>query len=287
MFIGVVLQTGGFVAAAFAKRIWHLYLTQGVLVGIGVGMLFIPSVAVTSQWFEKRRSLANSINSAGSGIGGIIFSFGTQAIIDNISLRWALIITGIVSGAMNVIATCLIRNRNAVIRPPMRAFDTKLLRKFPVILLLSWGFFSILGYMTLLYSLPDFARSIGLSKTQAAATAAYLNLGTFVGRPIIGVISDRLGRIPVAGVVTLLNVVTVFAIWLPAKSFGVTVFYALVNGAILGVFWMVCCTTMRLSGTSADLKPDDQCTMRRGCRAGRAAFFALAVVGSGCSAFYM
>lgn len=239
MFIGIAFQTGGFVAASFAEQTWHLYLTQGVLVGIGVGFLFIPSVAVTSQWFEKRRSLANSINSAGSGIGGIIYAFGTQAIIDNISLGWALRIIGITSGLMNIIATCLIRNRNAVIRPPMRAFDTGLLRRLPVVLLLSWGFFSILGYMTLLYSLPDFARSIGLSKTQAAATAAYLNLGTAVGRPIVGIISDRFGRIRVAGIVTFLNVVTVFAIWLPADSYGVTVFYALVNGAILGVFWMV------------------------------------------------
>jgi len=82
MYIGVLLMTAGYVAASFAKRIWHLYLTQGVLVGLGVGFIFIPSVAVTSQWFDKKRSIANGINSAGSGIGGIIFSFATQAMIE-------------------------------------------------------------------------------------------------------------------------------------------------------------------------------------------------------------
>ncbi len=39
----------------------------------------------------------------------------------------------------------------------------------------------MLGYMTLLYSLSDFSITIGLSKTQAAAISAYLNLGTAVG----------------------------------------------------------------------------------------------------------
>ncbi|KAJ9667858.1 hypothetical protein H2201_002044 [Coniosporium apollinis] len=238
MYIGVCLQTGGFIAASFSSRIWHLYLTQGALVGVGVGFIYIPSIAITSQWFDKKRSVANGINSAGSGIGGLIFSFATRAIIDNISLGWALRITGLVSGVMNAIATSLIRNRNAIIKPPMRGFDVKLLRRPTVLLLLTWGFVSMLGYMTLLYSLPDFARSIGLSPSQAASTAAFLNLGTAVGRPLIGFMSDRFGRIRVAGLATAVSGLSVFTFWLPAETYGLTVFYSLLNGAVLGVFWM-------------------------------------------------
>ena len=51
MLIGVGLQTAGFFTASFATRIWHLYLTQGVLVGLGVGFTYIPSIAVLSQGF--------------------------------------------------------------------------------------------------------------------------------------------------------------------------------------------------------------------------------------------
>jgi MFS family permease len=57
----------------------------------------------------------------------------------------------------------------------------------------------MLGYITLLYSLPDFSASIGLSTSQAAAISAYLNLGTALGRPMAGFVSDKLGRIEVAG----------------------------------------------------------------------------------------
>ena len=42
MFLGVVMMTGGYIAASFATSIWHLYLTQGALVGLGVGFIFIP-----------------------------------------------------------------------------------------------------------------------------------------------------------------------------------------------------------------------------------------------------
>lgn len=236
--IGVVLQTTGFVAASFATKIWHLYLSQGICVGVGVGFLFIPSVAVTSQWFSKKRSLANSINSAGSGLGGIIISFATRPMIENLSLPWALRIIGIISGCMNLIATLVIRSRNGVVKPPMHPFDVRLLRKVDNVLLLGWGFFSMLGYITLIYSMSDFARSIGLSNSQASTITALLQLGTAIGRPIVGVLSDRFGRIRVAFLATFLNFVTIFAFWLPSRSYGLTIFFAIFNGGIVGVFWM-------------------------------------------------
>lgn len=237
MLLGAVLMAAGFITASFSHRIWQLYLSQGVLVGFGVGFAYIPSLAILSQWFQKKRSLANGISAAGSGIGGLIFSFATDAMIRKISLAWSLRITGIVCGIMNVAAALLIRNRNEIIKPPQRGFDTKLVRRYDVFLLLSWGFFCMLGQITIQISLPDFGRSIGLSTSQAAATAAFLSLGVALGRPFIGVISDRYGRIETAGSLTLLCGVICFAIWVPANSYGVTVFFAIINGAIFGIFW--------------------------------------------------
>jgi len=95
------------------------------------------------------------------------------------------------------------------------------------------------GYVILLFSLSDFARSIGLGSSQAAAVTALLNLGTAVGRPLVGVMSDRFGRIETAALITFLCFVSVFAIWVPATSYGALIFFAVINGGILGVFWMV------------------------------------------------
>jgi len=240
MSIGVLAQSLGFIFASFAgHRIWILYLTQGVLVGVGLGFLFIPSVAVLPQWFWRRRTLAQGISSAGSGIGGIIFSLGTDAMIRNISLAWALRITGVVTFVANAVATLLLRDRNEAVRPSQIGFATYLFKRVEVLLFLSYAFVNLFGYMTVLYSLSNYATSIGLSQQQASAITAILNLGTFVGRPAIGFASDRLGRLPVAAFAALISGLSCFVIWLPCGSYGVLIFYSLFVGSIIGTFWMV------------------------------------------------
>ncbi|EKG15376.1 Major facilitator superfamily [Macrophomina phaseolina MS6] len=241
MLAGVVVQTAGYILASFASysSIWQLYLTQGALVGVGIGLAYLPSAVVTSQWFEKKRSLANGIVSAGSGIGGIAFAFATQRVIDSAGLSWALRVIGIVSGAVNLVAVALIRSRNKEVRATIRGFDVALLRRENVLLLLGWAFTSMLGYMTLLYSLSAYGKDyLGLSDSQASAVTAFLNLGTAVGRPTLGWASDRLGRIEVAGMSTAACAVIVFAIWIPSSSYGVLIFFAIISGTILGVLWM-------------------------------------------------
>ena len=110
MMFGAIILGGGFVSASFATRVWHHYLTQGGLVGLGVGFIYIPSVPVLSQWLSKKRILANGINSAGSGVGGIMFSLVTGPMIRNIGLGWSRRIVGFVAFVTNIAATLLIRD---------------------------------------------------------------------------------------------------------------------------------------------------------------------------------
>lgn len=239
MIAGLVFQSGGFIAASFATRIWQLQISQGILIGCGIGFLYIPSLPILSRWFARRRSLANGVSAAGSGVGGAAFAWGTEAIIQRFGVGWALRITGIIALAANFAAITVIRDRNHVIRPSQLGFDTELIQRYDVILLLAWTFSSMLGYVILLFSLSDFALSIGLSRAQATDVIGLLNVGTAVGRPVIGILSDRWSRIDTAGVLTLLCGLSCFTFWLPATSFGLTVFFAIICGAIVGVFWMV------------------------------------------------
>ena len=239
MLAGSCMFGGGFIAASFASRIWHLYLSQGALVGLGVGFIYVPSIAVLSQWFAKKRSLANGISSAGSGIGGLIFSFGVGGIIDRFDTGWALRITGIVAFFVILLASIFIRDRNSIVRPKQHPFDLKLAWRADVLLLLAWAFLSMLGYIALLYSLSDFSLSIGLSRQQATQVTAFLNMGTAIGRPFIGITSDRYGRFEVASGLTFVCGLLCFVLWIPASSFGLTTVFGISSGAILGVFWMV------------------------------------------------
>ncbi|GAB7332423.1 hypothetical protein MBLNU13_g04231t1 [Cladosporium sp. NU13] len=238
MAIGIVLQTTGYVTAGFANRIWQLMITQGVLVGLGIGMVYVPSLPILSQWFDARRTLANGISSSGSGFGGALFAWTTGAIIDAFGLQWALCTTGIITFVLTTIATALLRDRNRYIRPPQLAFDTSLLARYEVRLLLAWSFVTMLGYITLLFSLSDFALSIGISQQRATDVIGFLNIGTAVGRPIIGIASDNSDIFDVTGILTLTCGLSCFAFWIPTQSYGLLVFFSILSGAILGVFWM-------------------------------------------------
>lgn len=240
MLTGSILMLAGFIAASFARLPGHLYASQGVLVGIGIGALFIPSVQVVPQWFDRQRSLAVGLSSAGSGFGGLAFSLTTDALIRNVSLAWALRVTGIVCFVGNALGTALIRDRNAQVKPDQLGFAVHLLRRYDCLLLLVWAFTNVLGYIVILYSVSSYAvEVVGLTQKQAGALTAMLNLGTGLGRPAAGLVSDRWGRVRVAGCITLACAVVVFAVWMPARSYAVLVFFSLVSGAILGVYWMV------------------------------------------------
>ena len=239
LIIGVALLSAAHLSASFSTRIWQLYLSQGILLGFGVGFTYIPSIAILSQWFQKRRSLANGISGAGSGIGGLLFSFATESAITDLSLAWSFRLTAIISIIILLPSALLLRSRNEVVRPCQRGFDAGLLRRYDVQMLLAWSFVVMFGFNTLLFSLPDFARSIGLSSSQAANISALLNLGIATGRPLIGIISDRYGRIETAGVLTFICGILCFVLWLPGTSYATIILFSLLNGAVFGVFWVV------------------------------------------------
>lgn len=219
--IGILFETAGLLGASWANKIWHLFLSQGLSFGFGMGFLFVASVGIVPQWFSKRRSFANSIAAAGSGIGGLIYSLATNAMIKSIGLGWAFRILAIVSCAANVICTILVRDRNKAVGSVQLAFDVRLFQRVEFLLLLGWGFFSMLGYIVLLFSLPNYAKSVGLSAQQGSVIGALLNLGqgksdltqmssltrancVGLGRPFVGYFSDAAGRINLAGACTFL-----------------------------------------------------------------------------------
>lgn len=238
MMLGVVLQAASLICASFAYHIWHLFLTQGILFGVGMGFLFVASVPIVPQWFTTRRSLANGFSTAGSGLGGLVYSFATGAMIQNLGLAWAFRILGIVAFVVNTACTILVRDRNKIIGSTQLAFDMSLFRRPEYLLLMGWGWFSMLAYVVLIFSLANYANEIGLGASEAALVSAFFNMGQAIGRPLVGYFSDRTGRISMAALMTMLAGVFSLAIWIPAKTYGVLIFFAIVGGAVAGTFWV-------------------------------------------------
>lgn len=200
-------------------------------------LLFTGSVGVPAQWFTSRRSLANGVSTAGSGIGGLIWSLATSSMIQRLGLPWTFRVLALLTCVVNTICSLLLRDRSKTIGSSHLAFDYRMFYRLEFNLLLTWGVFSMIGYTILQFTLPDYAQSVGLSASEASVVAAVLSLGQAIGRPLVGYFSDSFGKTNMAGLMTLLVGVMTLVIWTFSKTLASLVICALLLGLVFGTFW--------------------------------------------------
>lgn len=85
--VGCSFQIVGAMTTSLVTQYWQLILAQGVVQGIGNGLLFTPCVALVSVYFKTRRAFALSLAACGAPIGGIIFPLVRLNIKHLISFR--------------------------------------------------------------------------------------------------------------------------------------------------------------------------------------------------------
>jgi OFA family oxalate/formate antiporter-like MFS transporter len=69
---GILYGLGVFLASFSDHKLWWLYLSYGVIGGIGLGFSYIVPVAVLVKWFPDRRGLITGIAVGGFGAGALI-----------------------------------------------------------------------------------------------------------------------------------------------------------------------------------------------------------------------
>jgi MFS family permease len=89
---------------------WHLFLTQALLVGIGSSMLYYPVISLTPVYFDRHRGFAMGIAMAGSGAGGLVLAPATQSLL----VRYGAPVTLRVLGVWNLVICIAL---SFVIRP--------------------------------------------------------------------------------------------------------------------------------------------------------------------------
>lgn len=57
--VGSVLVTVGMLMTGLCSQYWQLILAQGTVVGLGSGLLFLPSIAVSASVLRKKACLSN------------------------------------------------------------------------------------------------------------------------------------------------------------------------------------------------------------------------------------
>jgi MFS family permease len=239
--LGAFLVSAALIGASFTTQSWQLWLSQGICYGLGMGCLFISTVGIANGWFKRHRGIANGIVAAGSGTGGFIYSLATNRMIEQFGFRWAFRILGIISLTVNLVAGLLVRERPGLPRKNGGSLvSSATLRQPTFVLFLIWGFFSLLSYISLLFSLASYAQALGLDSNTGSIASALLNLGQAFGRPLVGALSDRFGRIKVPAITCGLCGLLCIAFWPFATSPGALFGFSVLVGLGAGTVWAAC-----------------------------------------------
>lgn len=81
---GVILALGFFLASfVTASAPWLLWLTYGVMGGVGMGFTYSTTIACAQKWFPDKRGLITGIIVAALGFGGVVFTPIIEALVEH------------------------------------------------------------------------------------------------------------------------------------------------------------------------------------------------------------
>lgn len=248
IFIGNIFQFLGVFLASYTKELWQLYLTQGLMNSIGLAFISLPALTLLPQWFKKKRTFASGIGTAGSGIGGIIFNLGMQRIVDSVSVWWALRAQSIICAGVVLIALLFIKTRIEK-KLEFTVYDADVLKCAGFYMLLCFIITCILGYVIVLYTIVASTVSLGYSAKQGSIVAAMIQVGSFCGRPLVGLVADKYGTLSVGAIVYLLCAIFTYSMWIPATNYATLICFGLIIGLIMGsIYSMTPAICARLVG---------------------------------------
>ncbi|RFU34705.1 hypothetical protein B7463_g1628, partial [Scytalidium lignicola] len=228
--VGALVFALANILASFGKELWHFTVTQGILVGIGTCLTYIPAVTVCPGWFTTHRGLAMGILSSGTGIGGIAWAPFLRYLNENIGFRNALRLTGAVSFPLLACsALCLKwepgieqKNRAAMSSQPIRfrllppLIDWRVARSYKFVAQSISAALQGAAYYAPLYFMSANARTLGYSPATGANLIALCNGTSAISKVVLGWLADRVGRLNILFSVTFLSAVVTLGMWLPS-----------------------------------------------------------------------
>jgi OFA family oxalate/formate antiporter-like MFS transporter len=107
--IAGILYGGGVFLSGFAPSLSAVYVSYGVLGGIGLGLGYIVPLAVLIGWFPDRRGFITGFAVAGFGLGAFVTSPLATYLIKSAGVQPAFLMLGIAYFAIVVAAAQLLR----------------------------------------------------------------------------------------------------------------------------------------------------------------------------------
>ncbi|KAI9298764.1 MFS general substrate transporter, partial [Neoconidiobolus thromboides FSU 785] len=235
---GAALITLSYLLASFSTEIWHLVITQGFIFGLGGGLVYVPANTIITHWFDKHRGLATGIGTAGSGIGGMVFSLLNAKLLPYSGYQWTLRYNAFIFLACLTFSALVIKpylNEDKHIKRERAPLRKEMVLNGRFILFGLSTTFAAFGYLVPLYFISPYSTFIGLSASQGAILVAILNTSNAVGRIVLGVVGDRFGHFEVYTLCLLLSTL-ILVIWRFAFTFPVLLVFAILYGFPAGGF---------------------------------------------------
>ncbi|KAF9421626.1 hypothetical protein HW555_002559 [Spodoptera exigua] len=86
---GACFCTSGIFFSGFSTNIWHLVLTYGVLLGLGLGFIQNSSFVAINSYFKLKKSRAVGLANVGTGVGQTLMPHLVRYLLENYGFRGA------------------------------------------------------------------------------------------------------------------------------------------------------------------------------------------------------
>ncbi|KAM3444377.1 hypothetical protein NHJ13734_001494 [Beauveria thailandica] len=231
--IGVAQILSGFCVAAASLP--GLYVTAGVMLGVGMSLCFTVCSVTPAQWFRRRRGLANGLVFAGGGLGGAVITIVEGLVIQRLGAAWAYRVMGLATLATGLPAAVFIKERSAV--AVVGTIEWRLFRDVRFSLMFVAGAIATFPLLVPAFFLPLYSSSLGMSAGTGAALLAGFNFSSAVGRILCGLLSDKAGSINTMFGCLLVSSLGMLVLWPTSTTVGPLAVFAVLNGAANGGFF--------------------------------------------------
>jgi len=204
---GVLYGLGVFLASFSAHKLWWLYLSYGLISGLGLGLSYIVPVAVLVKWFPDRRGLITGIAVGGFGAGALITAPVATELIQTVGVLSTFAYLGIAFLIVTVLAALFMQNPPDGWKPegwtPTRTTRSSVHDYTLAEALRTWQWYALwlllflntlAGISIISQEAPIFEELVGVSAVVAASMVGIASIGNAVGRVFWAWVSDLITR---------------------------------------------------------------------------------------------
>jgi len=268
--IGGLIMGAGALTTSQINQAWALYITFGLMIGIGVGTSYAPTASTVSRWFVEKKGVAVGIVVSGLGLGTLIYSPLAKLLINLWNWRIAFMVIGILIWAVYFTAAFILRRdpQDLGLQPYGQPSATRANKKGiknskdslsratasqdistrdAVRMSRFWMLFVIhslwvLGMAIPMVHLIPFATDIGVSPGRATLMLAFIGGISVLGRLVLGAMGAKIGLKKSLTILLMFQASTMFWLALSEETWMVWTFSFLFGfsyGGLASIFPLV------------------------------------------------